>query len=135
MTVEEISYLCRLYFEYHYMFVSIRFAIFLDTSHCPANIRAYRYLHEYMDSCVLFVRNKKSWQDARNYCRKLGGDLVTIKDANKQQFILKYLTVDHWDTDNIWIGLTDQSREGDWRWVDGSYAFFFSVVYRWTYVV
>ncbi|CAC5407409.1 unnamed protein product [Mytilus coruscus] len=94
--------------------------VYSDLSHCPSRIRSLRYVHEYLDSCVLFVRDKKSWQDGRANCRRLGGDLVMVKDASKQSFLLNYLRLDHWDTDNIWIGATDQSREGDWRWVDGS---------------
>ncbi|XP_063410144.1 aggrecan core protein-like [Mytilus trossulus] len=91
-----------------------------DLSHCPSRIRSLRYVHEYLDSCILFVRDKKSWTDGRANCRRLGGDLVMVKDASKQAVLLNYLRLDHWDTDNIWIGATDQQREGDWRWVDGS---------------
>jgi hypothetical protein len=35
---------------------------------------------------------------------KTGGDLVMIKDADKQAFILKVLSADHWNQDQVWIG-------------------------------
>ena len=97
---------------------------FLPTglSLCPDNVRTLKFLHLYADTCVLFVRDTKSWEDARSYCRRLGGDLVMIKDADKQQFMLNALSQDHWDQDEVWIGANDKQHEGDWRWIDGKYV-------------
>jgi hypothetical protein len=73
----------------------------------------------YSDFCLVLVRNKLTWKDALTSCRKTGGELVMIKNAYKQAFILKVLSADHWDQDQVWIGASDLQIEGDWRWVDG----------------
>ena len=44
---------------------------------------------------------RKTWGEAREVCNALGGDLVTIKDANKQSFVYDNLAVGK----TLWIGL------------------------------
>lgn len=40
------------------------------------------------DSCYQFVANAtKSWNFGQNYCRRLGGNLVTIRSQNEQSFV------------------------------------------------
>ena len=99
--------------------VKLHFILLLGASECPQNIRALKHLHVYSDSCLVLVRNQLTWKDALTSCRKTGGELVMIKDADKQAFILKALSADHWDQDQVWIGASDLQHEGDWRWVDG----------------
>lgn len=113
----------------YFLYLSCSLFIFSDTSQCPKTILSFKYIHVYTDSCVIFIKTKTSWQDARNFCKSLGGDLITIKDARKQQFIMQYLAVNHWETNEVWIGLTDQVKEGDWRWIDGLYVVKYTKVY------
>uniref|UniRef100_A0A3Q2P6L1 C-type lectin domain-containing protein n=1 Tax=Fundulus heteroclitus TaxID=8078 RepID=A0A3Q2P6L1_FUNHE len=61
-------------------------------------------------NCYKFSTMKSSWNESRDSCKDLGGDLVKI-DSREEQDNLK---------DKFWIGLTDSKEEGRWLWVDGS---------------
>jgi cysteine-rich repeat protein len=56
------------------------------------------------------------WHDARQACQMMGGDLVIIESELEQYYLEKLLD----PTLNYWIGATDETTEGDWRWVDGT---------------
>jgi parallel beta-helix repeat protein len=56
------------------------------------------------------------WREARVYCEKLGGHLVTIGSASENDFVENL--ADPID-DDVWIGLTDEANEGYWEWVTG----------------
>ncbi|XP_041667821.1 CD209 antigen-like isoform X3 [Cheilinus undulatus] len=49
---------------------------------------------------------RRTWQDARDFCRKQGGDLAVIDSREKNS--------------GFWIGLRDVDEEGNWRWLDGT---------------
>uniref|UniRef100_A0A3Q2QPP5 C-type lectin domain-containing protein n=1 Tax=Fundulus heteroclitus TaxID=8078 RepID=A0A3Q2QPP5_FUNHE len=61
-------------------------------------------------TCYKFSTRKSSWNESRDSCKDLGGDLVKI-DSREEQDNLE---------DMFWIGLTDSKEEGRWLWVDGS---------------
>ena len=68
--------------------------------------------HKYM------VFNKsKNWNDAKNYCEKLGGHLVTIDSADEQIFVQRIIKGQ--SNLNYWIGLY-KNGSGQWEWVDKS---------------
>ncbi|KAM9434923.1 CD209 antigen-like protein A [Clarias gariepinus] len=65
---------------------------------------------------MYFITNeKKSWTDARKDCRSRGADLVVINSREEQEYISHCFK-----GTEAWIGLTDTSEEGTWKWVDGS---------------
>ncbi len=70
------------------------------------------------DSSYLFVHRPMTWNEADQYARSLGGHLVTISDSEENQFVDK-LAATCGRVGPFWIGLSDQSGGGDFRWVTG----------------
>ncbi|CAJ1061808.1 CD209 antigen-like [Xyrichtys novacula] len=56
----------------------------------------------------------ENWQKSREDCQARGGDLAMPKTKSELTFVSKSHTY-------TWIGLSDQSEEGVWQWVDGTY--------------
>jgi len=57
---------------------------------------------------------KKSWHAARDKCKDLGGQLCTVPDSATWEFVRGLTTA------SVWLGATDETTEGVWKWVDGS---------------
>ncbi|XP_008294774.1 C-type lectin domain family 4 member M-like isoform X2 [Stegastes partitus] len=55
----------------------------------------------------------KNWQESRDDCIQKGADLVIINSQEEQHFLLQFERF-------VWIGLTDSTAEGEWKWVDGT---------------
>ena len=53
-----------------------------------------------------------TWQEAQAQAQSLGGNLVTINNENEQ----KWLVTKFGDTENLWIGFTDQVKQGEYKW-------------------
>ncbi len=69
------------------------------------------------------------WEDAQAQARKLGGNLVTIEDAEENAFLVETFAGKSGEVQGLWIGLNDAAAEGQWSWSSGSQA-----VYRnWFY--
>jgi hypothetical protein len=76
-----------------------------------------RVLNSANQHLYLYVKQRKTWHEARDYCASLGGHLVTIQAPSENRFVYDLAT------DNVqvgtWLGASDEEKEGTWVWVTG----------------
>ncbi|CAG2210720.1 unnamed protein product [Mytilus edulis] len=80
----------------------------------------YEYIWQ-LDTCITFYTAKLSWSGSQQRCIDDSGNLLVIQSGRKEYFFLPYLWAKY-ETTGItgwWIGGTDVSQEGIFRWVDG----------------
>ncbi|KAM5238003.1 CD209 antigen-like protein C [Ctenodactylus gundi] len=63
-----------------------------------------------------FFKSRKNWHDSITACQEAGAQLVVIKSAKEQSFLLLASKTKGYTR----IGLSDLNKEGTWHWVDGS---------------
>lgn len=56
-----------------------------------------------------------TWEEAKTFCEKMGGHLVTISDSEENEFVKSLISTQ--EKGMYWIGLT--SKNGSWEWVNG----------------
>ncbi|XP_074013155.1 macrophage mannose receptor 1-like [Numenius arquata] len=76
------------------------------------------------DSCFkFFVREgnqKKSWFEAEEFCREIGGNLVTINTREDQTLIWQLASDKGLRNQAFWIGLFLLNPDEGFAWIDGS---------------
>jgi hypothetical protein len=71
-----------------------------------------------------YLLNATNWPAAEEIAVSLGGHLVTINDAAENNWVFANFSSFGGIERPLWIGLTDQASEGDWRWISGDSASF-----------
>ena len=61
---------------------------------------------------------RKSWDNAHQTCKGLGGELFSVTNAYEQRFIENFTNIESW------LGYRDKSRDGTWTWSDSSLSVF-----------
>ncbi|CAK8674354.1 unnamed protein product [Clavelina lepadiformis] len=81
---------------------------------CPATKTSYS------DKEYLIFRIEKNFNDARDACQSLGGDLALVKTEMIQNALSPIIGSLGRTPFNYgyFIGMTDQKQEGRWRWID-----------------
>lgn len=77
------------------------------------NSQYKKYDIEYFDSYFDLVYGSYTWDQAKADAEKRGGRLAVINTFTKSQMIPPHV-------ETMWIGGSDASYEGDYRWVDGT---------------
>ncbi|NXG70851.1 MRC1 protein, partial [Baryphthengus martii] len=76
------------------------------------------------NSCFrVFVREerqKKTWFEARDFCRDIGGDLAAIRSEEEQIVIENFIIKISPSSQPFWIGLQALDPDGGLSWSDGS---------------
>uniref|UniRef100_A0A8C4UQS2 Macrophage mannose receptor 1-like n=1 Tax=Falco tinnunculus TaxID=100819 RepID=A0A8C4UQS2_FALTI len=75
------------------------------------------------NSCFrVFVREnqKKTWFEARDFCREIGGDLAAIRSGKEQTVIENIVVKKSPSSQPFWIGLQCLDPDGGFSWSDGS---------------
>lgn len=65
-----------------------------------------------------FIPTKMSWKNAKKAAEGMGGYLVCITSQDEQSVISSLITING-QVLPTWIGLTDEKKEGEFKWVNG----------------
>ncbi|XP_022808389.1 natural killer cells antigen CD94-like [Stylophora pistillata] len=66
----------------------------------------------FRNSCYSFKASLKTWNESRSFCRKQGGDLVSIETEEEWMFIKE--EIENYREQQWYIGLVRES--GIWTW-------------------
>ncbi|XP_061416055.1 macrophage mannose receptor 1-like [Lethenteron reissneri] len=83
------------------------------SGHCPTGFTSTR-----RSSCYRVSDTVATWEAARDACRAEhhGADLASVDSAYEQAFLN---AVAQPEKDDMWIGLSDKVKEGEYTWSDG----------------
>ncbi|XP_067863183.1 macrophage mannose receptor 1 [Heptranchias perlo] len=86
---------------------------------CSEDWRTYTGSSHCFKAFVKPENERKTWFEARDYCRAIGGDLISIVDFSEENFLLHEL-MSGLTYSPMWIGLNKPNPNGGFSWSDGS---------------
>ncbi|NXD18944.1 MRC1 protein, partial [Spelaeornis formosus] len=63
---------------------------------------------------------KKTWFEARDFCRQIGGDLVTIDTKEEIPLLIQAIRATHCMFETVWLGIFSLNPGEGFAWSDGS---------------
>ncbi|CAN2391687.1 mannose binding, partial [Pristimantis euphronides] len=85
---------------------------------CPPNWKASSracYKHYIVENS-----EKMSWFEAKNFCRAIGGDLLSIAEKEEEQVLWSIMMNEGIYRHTFWIGLVNSNPDESFTWSDGS---------------
>ncbi|XP_044874216.1 C-type lectin domain family 4 member F-like isoform X3 [Mauremys mutica] len=74
--------------------------------------RGWRF---YGENLYYFSQERKSWDEAEQFCLSQDSHLTSVSSQAEQEFLSNET-----QGEAHWIGLTDRETEDSWRWADGT---------------
>lgn len=74
----------------------------------------------YERTCYMFINKETFWDEARQYCWRLGGEMLLVKNQAVMDFIKSVLNSKEldWKKNGVWNGASDLRQRG-WEWTTG----------------
>lgn len=69
-------------------------------------------------SCYYFSNTTFNWHDSSTSCEFKGADLAHPNTLEKNTQLVNYLKTNFPKIDSWWLGASDLSQEGTWRWAN-----------------
>ncbi|KAK7508249.1 hypothetical protein BaRGS_00000488 [Batillaria attramentaria] len=67
---------------------------------------------QFEESCYVFLDESGiPWTSAKVMCEALGGSMLEVTSSEENDFVKSHTN------ENVWLGLNDMVREGQWVWV------------------
>ena len=67
------------------------------------------------------INIKLNWSSAERFCVSIhGGHLESVPSAFRWQKLKNFIVSNNLEYEMIWLGGTDEAREGEWSWTDRS---------------
>ncbi|XP_040055997.2 C-type lectin domain family 4 member E [Gasterosteus aculeatus] len=133
MTKWEIEHQSRKIKNYEALSDRIQMEVSALKSHIPMIKNGCRHClpgWTFMNSLCYFFPfsdaiQRRSWPEAREFCRNKGADLAVIDTREKLMAIHSLINNNHNPSLDVsmtgfWIGLRDVEEEGIWKWLDGT---------------
>lgn len=88
-----------------------------DSKSASVNTVENSQIYKFNGHTYQVINETTNWKEAKAYCERIGGHLVTITSKEENNFIYN-ISVKKYNC-NFMIGLTDEREEGVFEWVTG----------------
>ncbi len=80
-------------------------------------------IKEYTDHVYKYISEKMTWAEAKAYCERIGGYLVSVNSSEEQYKIYNNYLIPN-GTPECWLGASDEEKENNWKWTSGEDCYY-----------